>query len=977
MNSPSTAVEFLDTLIESNLICPRHIPKIREQIPAEDSPGFDPKIFARALIQSGVLTSFQAKRLLSGRTEGFFIGKYRLLDLLGEGGMGKVFLAEQITMKRAVALKLIHLSPHQDESSSTLARFTREARAVAKLRHPNITQAYDFDQVEGTQYIAMELIQGISLQDFVQKSGPLPWAQAADYAFQTACGLEHAQENGLIHRDIKPGNLMVELNGTLKILDLGLVGFHTENRKDSLTMSGKEVILGTADYVSPEQALDSHGVDIRADIYSLGCVLYFLLSGTPPFAGKTAAQKLMAHQTKKPKPIQQLATDVPDELANIVAKMLEKDVEARYQSPQDVQEALRPFIQRVNPAFDPALLNYDRDEIEKLVKFGNDSVGSSSRLSKSLHGVTLPRKSFSGETEDTPKPTAAETKRAPAADRRVKSKPAAPQQQEAPPEAITDDPSPKGRSRRSDGFDDPDIRKKRRRRRKKQKVNQNLKMFVAGLCCFILVGVTITATMTMTGSSGSRVEAAGGNNNNNTSSGGGGIHVAGHQNVNAIGKSFARAGKGKTVTVAHKKGGWRSDPMVVDGKQLPNEGHFTLRGNAANVTLVQKTDSPLLKIKNVKHFSLKNLTLDGNGKRGPIIEIEGRVPGVLLENVTIRNVNGDAIRFLGAHADPRNKCRLNNVKVERGNKGSNGLPITFLSGHMSQVARHIEITNCRLDHNNQAGILVGQPVDGVYVRKCTIQGGSYGIRFAPMPRSWQFYNNDPITDWQLSAWWPTHAVPKFDPKTRPSAANNKTFKWKKFTAKWGTVNLEEPFGRKEDAAALGYSSFLSNKSGKRRLYIGADDELTIWVNGKQVFDYKGHQPHHARDFTCEAHFRKGENHIWVKLVNGVQHSGFSVHISDEEHPITKPEWKNVVIENNVIQNGSKSITFMDSPTPLSKITIKNNRFQGMGHFPILVRRSATPIPGNVLSTSNNQDVSPGGLRKQIDDTRGFHLIPIK
>ena len=193
----------------------------------------------------------------------------------------------------------------------------------------------------------------------------------------------------MLHRDIKPCNLMVETSGSLKLLDLGLVGFHAKRSSSSLTMAGRDVILGTADYVSPEQALDSHGADIRSDIYSLGCVLYFLLTGAPPFAGKSAAEKLISHQTGTPKPIQKLAPDVPDELAKVLDRMMAKDPDDRFQTPQEVQEAVQPFAERVNPAYDPSLLRYTRESIDQLIRYGAEAINSSHRLTASMQGVSL------------------------------------------------------------------------------------------------------------------------------------------------------------------------------------------------------------------------------------------------------------------------------------------------------------------------------------------------------------------------------------------------------------------------------------------------------------------------------------------------------------------------------------------------------------------------------------------------------------
>ncbi|HEY8503546.1 MAG TPA: serine/threonine-protein kinase, partial [Gemmataceae bacterium] len=363
MYLPSTAPELIDLLAESGILAPQYLEQIRSQVPPPGTPGHEPKEFLATLVRQQILTPYQAKRLLAGQTGGYFIGRYRILELIGAGGMGKVYLAEQVTMKRPVALKL--LPSKGSAHASGLARFMREARAVAKLRHTNIATAYDFDQEGDIYYIAMEYVEGLDVQELVKKIGPIPWPQACHLICQAANGLDHARQNGLVHRDIKPGNLMVEPTGILKILDLGLVVFHAE--KDSLTLADKDVILGTADYIAPEQAIDSHDVDTRADIYSLGGVLYYMLTGQPPFPDKSVTQKLLLHQMKDPRPVKELAPDVPDEVAAVLQKMMAKQREDRFQKPRDVREALLRFAKQAK-LFDSSLVRFPRETIEQYIR---------------------------------------------------------------------------------------------------------------------------------------------------------------------------------------------------------------------------------------------------------------------------------------------------------------------------------------------------------------------------------------------------------------------------------------------------------------------------------------------------------------------------------------------------------------------------------------------------------------------------------
>ena len=224
------------------------------------------------------------------------VGSYRIVDRLGEGGMGQVFKAYHVSMDRLVALKII--AKDRVSNPTAVARFYREVRAVAKLSHPNIVIAFEVNQVGQTPFLAMEYVEGIDLAKLVQQSGPLPIPQACDYIRQAAGGLQHAHEKGLVHRDIKPGNLIVtrpnpDKPPIIKILDFGLARFESESDHTTrLTQLGK--VMGTVDYIAPEQAQNARTADIRADIYSLGCTLFYLLTGKPPFEGEDAVEKIRA-----------------------------------------------------------------------------------------------------------------------------------------------------------------------------------------------------------------------------------------------------------------------------------------------------------------------------------------------------------------------------------------------------------------------------------------------------------------------------------------------------------------------------------------------------------------------------------------------------------------------------------------------------------------------------------------------------------
>lgn len=302
----------------------------------------DPRKVADELVGRSLITRWQADKLLQGRHKGFFLGKYRLLSHLGSGGMSAVYLAEHVLMRRRVAIKVLPKARVND--SSYLERFHREAQAVAALDHRNIVRAYDVDQEDNIHFLVMEYVPGQSLHELVIKNGPLDCVSAVEYMRQAAEGLSHAHRIGMVHRDIKPGNLLLDEKGTVKVLDLGLARFFDDKEENSLTVKHDEKVLGTADYLSPEQALDSHNVDIRSDIYSLGCTLYFLLSGKPPFPDGTLAQRLMAHQTKQPARIRDKRPDVPESLIAILDVMMAKKPEDRYQTARDTAQALADWL---------------------------------------------------------------------------------------------------------------------------------------------------------------------------------------------------------------------------------------------------------------------------------------------------------------------------------------------------------------------------------------------------------------------------------------------------------------------------------------------------------------------------------------------------------------------------------------------------------------------------------------------------------
>jgi serine/threonine protein kinase len=337
-----TIDKFVDLVRKSGLVDEDRLNSVREELSSADAADSgDSDKLAQALVDRKLITPWQCERLKEGRHRGFILGKYKLLGLLGAGGMSSVYLAEHMLMQRRVAIKV--LPRHKVADSSYLARFRREAQAVAALDHRNIVRAYDIDNEGNTHYLVMEYVAGRDLNTMVKTDGPLDFDTAAEYIRQAADGLQHAHDANLIHRDIKPANLLVDARGTVKILDMGLARFINEEQA-SLTRVHDENVLGTADYLAPEQAHDSHTADHRADIYSLGCTLYYLLTGHPPFHEGTLAERIAHHQTKAPPSIYEDRPDAPQPLVDLCLRMIAKQPAARVQSAGEVARLLSAWL---------------------------------------------------------------------------------------------------------------------------------------------------------------------------------------------------------------------------------------------------------------------------------------------------------------------------------------------------------------------------------------------------------------------------------------------------------------------------------------------------------------------------------------------------------------------------------------------------------------------------------------------------------
>lgn len=355
----ATPSMLIDAIRASGLLDAEQLERIAEF--QSDDP--DVKTLATRIVRGNLLTLYQVQQLLKGRGKQLILGNYVLLERIGEGGMGQVFKARHRKLNRLAAVKIIR--PDLLAQANTLARFQREARAAAQLAHPNIVAIYDADQDGDTHYLAMEYVDGIDLAQMLAKRGPLPAGEACEFIRQTALGLQHAHSRGLVHRDIKPHNLLVtkdpapdgtaNAHGTVKILDMGLARALAPDARELGAITHDGVVVGTLDYLSPEQARDARAADHRSDLYSLGCTFYHLLTGKPPFADGDGVGKLLKHQMDTPPAIESVRSDVPAAMLAVLKRLMAKKPEDRYQTASDAANALAACVVGVPQLAGPQL----------------------------------------------------------------------------------------------------------------------------------------------------------------------------------------------------------------------------------------------------------------------------------------------------------------------------------------------------------------------------------------------------------------------------------------------------------------------------------------------------------------------------------------------------------------------------------------------------------------------------------------------
>jgi len=349
-HKPATAKSYIALLEKSGLLSVRQLAKVQQAF--DVSENVTGEELAREMVRKRVLTPFQAERLLEGRYRGFLVDQYRIREILGVGGMGCVFIAEDSSSGNKVALKI--LSNQHATDAGMLARMQLEAWAGMQIDHPNVVRTHRIGSTGAVNFIVMDLIRAISLHEMVALGGPVRPALACDMFRQAALGLQAAHDKNIIHRDIKPANLLIDHEGHTSVLDFGLALVGDDSAAEfSLAMIFGHDCLGTPDYIAPEQSTDSNKVDARADVYSLGCTMYVALTGRVPFSDcKTNKAKLEAQRTRSPAPVHGVNPAVPQEISDIVAKMTSRDPADRYQTASEVADALEPFSKQRPVKFD-------------------------------------------------------------------------------------------------------------------------------------------------------------------------------------------------------------------------------------------------------------------------------------------------------------------------------------------------------------------------------------------------------------------------------------------------------------------------------------------------------------------------------------------------------------------------------------------------------------------------------------------------
>lgn len=785
-----TAESFLNLVRQSRLLDQEQLDTLLVEFEQRGVDVSKSRAIADALVEADVLTAWQVDKLMKGKHKGFFLGKYRLQELLGKGGMSSVYLADHVLMRRRCAIKVL---PHKRvNDSSYLARFHREAQAVASLDHPNIVRAYDVDrEVDGEteiHFLVMEHVDGLSLQELVNERGHCEFRKAAEYIRQSAMGLGHAHGAGLVHRDVKPGNLLVDFEGVVKILDLGLARFFEDEEENPITLRHDEKVLGTADYLAPEQALDSHGVDARADIYSLGCTFYFLLTGHPPFTEGTLAQRLMWHQTRAPAPIIEDRPDVPQPLVEIVDRMIAKDPDGRFQVVTEVADHLAAWLEG-RPA--PPLVSASTPPVARPVSPPGSSEPASPPVAVPVARPVKPPSIPAGEAvtpevpmASTPVSEASETGDGldeflaslgddePAAS--VSTPSEAPAVTEAVPDVAAD-------AEAETGFPDldtdlatsPAARRRSSSRRQKPSKSGNGMIIGLSVAAVAILGLIVAAVFLFSGEA-EKPAGKGGDEEktakNPTSKKGKAIPktaaprakkllkvggpeseyetiAAALQYVQSHHADYRGAGRRIQVTIEVLGDETYAESIVIDGgKQSWPTGIAIVNSGLGLATLAPAGSDPIIRLHQVEYVQVRGFHLQAAGRPVAIV-LAGGQDRVQLQQLTVEGFSRSGVRAEGVAGEPsQDVLQLQDLLLKGGNPQAVGLQ--FAKGVYPTA--NVKVHRCRVIGPLAVGIQLDDSVSSMVIQESVIQGAQVGLQLAGKNRTWKRVTMENITFFQVT-----------------------------------------------------------------------------------------------------------------------------------------------------------------------------------------------------------------------------------
>jgi serine/threonine protein kinase len=888
MPAPSTTDEFLVLVSKSDLLpAPRLKEYVDRKLANRTLPDTAVKM-AVALIQDGMLTRYQAEQLCAGRWRNFIIGgKYKLLERIGKGGMAMVFLCEHQVMKRLVALKILPTAHCQDKE--LLGRFHREARALSSLRHPNIVGAYDADRADQVHFLVMEYVDGGDLDQIVQKVGPLGWERSTEYIRQAAHGLQHAHECGLVHRDIKPGNLLLDRSGTIKLLDLGLARIFHETTDDLTTGRDAQTLLGTVDYLAPEQALNSHDVDIRADIYSLGATFYFILTGKGLFEDGSVAEKLSWHLHRPPVPISQARPDVPGGLVKVIERMLAKKPEDRYQNPDEVVEALEPWTRSPVAAPDPKEFSELSRAARSLAQpSSNRLTSSTARLAAP---ITLRTANDAKETKVLPENTSP-----PAVEATGKSKP---KQEPVEPE-IPVLAKPATKAKTSTGS--------LRKRLTLAGLAAGVLAITAGACWFFIEFPSKSIEASNSAHLQAQTKPAEGSVPDPTptlapTAPGPELHKSVERQTDASIALISESGskrsfEGLRDAIKVAKAG---DRVTVTGSSLVESIEMSdVEGVPANLTIEGVVpgskglpvrwrcprglgpNKPLLEVSGLEGLHLKGFIFDGEGHTADLVRLSGRSAGSTLEDLQFQGATRACLVLRGWSGESSRPSTIRKSQFSTSSQSEAAILIEADVDRPSLVLESIRVLSCRFVGPFQAAILVGGPVDGLEVEQCRFYRATDGLRYrrseARDPIRARLANNT-FSELQRGIHFET--TPKaaaselvvvnniFSNTTRTATLDRVSVEPGKIAGRW--IWSEE--GKKSAVVPPGSRLFrkafdVAIVPQKANLDISCDETFTVWLNGEELM--ANPSPHYTqRVFSIDVaqHLHAGRNVLAVQGTN--------------------------------------------------------------------------------------------------------------